>query len=101
MGVAVRAMVLRDRPGETVLGADHPALTDGWHAVEHSPDGVPWRWSEGNAALPIVSDGPCVLEIDLSETTTYVDETGSSAAETATEVDETRIFADESDRLAA
>jgi hypothetical protein len=73
LGVAVRSIVLRDRSGETVLGADHPALTDGWHAVEHSPDGVPWRWSEGDAALPIVSDGPCVLEIDLSETTTYLD----------------------------
>jgi len=74
LGVAVRSMVLRDRSGETVLGADHPALTDGWHAVEHTPDGAPWRWSEGDAALPIVSDGPCVIEIDLSETTTYLDE---------------------------
>ena len=30
LGVAVRAVVLRDRTGETVVGADHPALTDGW-----------------------------------------------------------------------
>jgi len=72
LGIAVRSIVLRDRTGETELGADHPALTNGWHAVEHSPDGVPWRWSEGDAVLPIVSDGPCVIEINLSETTTYL-----------------------------
>jgi len=56
------------------IGADHPALTDGWQAVEHTPDGAPWRWSAGDADLPVVSDGPCMLEITLSETTTYIDE---------------------------
>src|ERR1019366_9276451 len=34
LGVAVRAMMLRDRTGQTVVGADHPALTDGWYAPE-------------------------------------------------------------------
>lgn len=73
LGVAVRSMVLRDRSGETVLGADHPALTDGWHGAEQADDGACWRWSGGDASLPIVSDGPCVLEVMLSETTTYLD----------------------------
>jgi hypothetical protein len=65
-------MTLRDRIGETVIGADHPALIDGWHTVEYAPDGTPWRWNSGDAVLPIVADGPCVLEITLSETTNYL-----------------------------
>jgi hypothetical protein len=66
--------MLRDRTGETVLGADHPALTDGWHAAEYSGDGAAWRWTSGDAMLPILSDGPCLLEIGLSAVMTYADE---------------------------
>ncbi len=79
LGVAVRAMVLRDRGGEIVIGADHPALTDGRHAPEHAPDGTPWRWSDGDAGVPLVSDGPCRLDIVLSETMTYVEAPGLAA----------------------
>jgi hypothetical protein len=71
LGVAIRSVIMRDRTGQTEACADHPALTDGWHAVEYAPDGSPWRWSGGNATLPIMSDGPCVLEVTFSETTTY------------------------------
>jgi hypothetical protein len=67
LGVAVRLFRLRDRSGETVLPADHPALTDGWHAAEHQPGGGTWRWSDGDARLPIVADGPCLMTIELSE----------------------------------
>ena len=65
LGVAVRSMMLRDRTGRPCSDADHPALTDGWHAAEYAADGAPWRWSDGDAVLPIVSDGPCLLEITL------------------------------------
>jgi hypothetical protein len=70
LGVAVRSFRLRDRSGETVLPADHPALTDGWHAAERQLDGGTWRWSDGDALLPIVADGPCLMTIDLSEPAT-------------------------------
>ena len=72
LGVAVRAVTLRDRTGETVLPADHPALTDGWHPAEQSESGAPWRWSAGDACLPITADGPCVVAITLGETATYL-----------------------------
>jgi hypothetical protein len=72
LGVAVRSMKLRDRTGETVVGADHPALIDGWHAAEHTATGAPWRWTAGDAGLPIVSDGPCLLEITLNACMTYI-----------------------------
>ena len=72
LGVAVRSFALRDRSGETVLGADHPALTVGWHAAEYAEDGSTWRWSDGGGVLPILANGPCLLEITLSETITYL-----------------------------
>jgi antigen 43 len=73
LGVAIRSVTLRDRTGETVLGADHPALRDGWHAPEHGADGAVWRWSAGNASLPIQAEGPCMVEITVSETATYIE----------------------------
>ena len=72
LGVAIRSVTLRDQSGEAVLGADHPALRDGWHAVEHAADGALWRWSAGDAALPVKTSGPCMVEIALSETATYL-----------------------------
>jgi hypothetical protein len=41
---------------------------------------MPWRWTGGDAALPIVSDGPCLLEITLSAVMTYAGTGGRLAA---------------------
>jgi hypothetical protein len=71
LGVAIRSVTLRDRTGDIVLPADHPALTAGWHAPEYSDDGAVWRWTDGDATLPIAADGPCAVEIAVSGTTTY------------------------------
>jgi hypothetical protein len=72
LGVAIRSVTLRDQAGESVIGADHPGLRDGWHAAERGADGALWRWSAGNAALPIRIAKPCMLEIALSDTATYI-----------------------------
>ena len=80
LGVAIRSVTLRDKGGESVLGADHPALRDGWHAAEHGADGALWRWSTGNAALPLKVETPCMVEIALSDTTTYIADTQRLAA---------------------
>jgi len=71
LGIAVRRFVLRDRSGDTVLDADHPALMQGWHAAEHTPDAAPWRWTDGDADLPIEAVGPCLVEIDLCGVMAY------------------------------
>jgi antigen 43 len=73
LGVAIRSVTLRGKSGDSVMGADHPALTGGWHAPERSADGLMWRWSNGDAMLPVLSDGPCSVEIALSETSTYIE----------------------------
>jgi len=72
LGVAIRSVTLRDRTGESVMGADHPALRDGWHAPETAADGSLWRWSTGNGELPIELDGPCAVQIALGGTTSYI-----------------------------
>jgi hypothetical protein len=68
------SILLRDRTGETVVDADHPSLTDGWHAPERSRDDAPWRWTAGDAALPIAAEGPCALEITLGTGMIYIDD---------------------------
>jgi hypothetical protein len=70
--VAIRAITLRGRSEVVVIGADHRALKDGWHVPECSADGAMWRWTDGNAALPITLDGPYAVEVVLSETPTYI-----------------------------
>jgi len=100
LGVAVRSVLLRDRTGVTAIGADHPALTDGWHGPEYSSGGACWRWTNGDAALPIVSDGPCVIEISLSTDLMYfVDPCFDDQARVALDDDGTGI--DDAHRLAA
>jgi antigen 43 len=80
LGVAIRSVTLRDQAGETILSADHPALRDGWHAAEHAADGAVWRWSAGDAVLPIKSSGAFMMDITLSETATYVEDAARLAA---------------------
>jgi hypothetical protein len=66
LGVAIRRVVIRSEDGETVIGADHPSLADGWHEAER--DGVTlWRWTDGDALLPIPAKGRAItLEIDVA-----------------------------------
>jgi hypothetical protein len=80
LGVAIRSVTLRDQAGETVMSADHPALRVGWHEAEHGPDGAPWRWTAGDAELPIEASGPYTMEIVLSIVATYIEGANSLAA---------------------
>jgi hypothetical protein len=72
IGVAVRSIVIRGKAGRVEFSADHPDLVRGWHTPEHA-DGALWRWTNGHAALPAaVLDGPVVVEVTVSGTTTYL-----------------------------
>ena len=80
LGVAIRSVTLRDQTGESVVNADHPGLRDGWHGAERMADGMFWRWSNGDASLPFVTATACIVEIALSETTTYIEDGQRAAA---------------------
>jgi hypothetical protein len=54
------------------FAADHPALAQGWHGMEQA-NGAMWRWTTGQAALPVGAvDGPVVVEVTVAATTTYL-----------------------------
>jgi len=70
LGVAVGHIVASGPAGRSELPADHPALIDGWWAAER--DGAKlWRWSNGNAALP-VPPHTTLIELHLSGANTYL-----------------------------
>ncbi len=72
LGVAVRSMTVRSGEEHLVIPADHPALAQGWHTPE-TGNGAIWRWTAGNAAIPMVSTaGPVMLDIDVAEMGTYI-----------------------------
>jgi hypothetical protein len=72
LGVALRTTTIRTRNGAEVLPADHPALSDGWHAAETQGQAI-WRWTNGNAALPVAAmDEAVIVEVQLADTTTYI-----------------------------
>ncbi len=71
LGVSIRSIATKSGGNVEVFSADHPALRDGWHTVERLGTAM-WRWSNGNAALPVVSNGqPVVLEVQVGDTATY------------------------------
>jgi hypothetical protein len=71
LGVAVRSVTLRDRAAVTVLSADHPALTTGWHAAETAADGTMWRWTDGDEILPIHGAGAFSVDVAFHTASTY------------------------------
>ena len=64
LGVAVSRIVLHGTGVRTDIAADHPALMDGWHDVEHADDRL-WRWTDG-AAMVQVPIGTKMVEIHLA-----------------------------------
>jgi len=72
LGVAIRGLTIRSGSDVTAFAADHPALAQGWHAAERA-NGTIWRWTNGDALLPIASvHGALMLEIQISDTHTYL-----------------------------
>lgn len=70
LGVAVRELQYRTTGGETVFPPDHPALIDGWQEAEASAADV-WRWTNGNARLPILP-GAAAITVRFFAQTAYL-----------------------------
>lgn len=51
LGVSVDWVAIRSSGNETILTADHPALTTGWHGTENA-GGRMYRWTDGAASIP-------------------------------------------------
>jgi len=72
LGVALRQIMLWQGRRLTVIGADSPELSEGFHEFEPEND---FRWTDGSGLLPgfIFADltGPSELELDVGCTTSY------------------------------
>lgn len=67
LGVRVSRLVVRADDDMMVIPLEHPALRDGFHAVER--DGAStWRWTDGDAVIPVRllgrNDRAVMLSID-------------------------------------
>ncbi len=83
LGVAVSRIVVRGGTDFTDVAIDHPALRRGWHAVETEERGM-WRWTNGNAVLPIGgNNGPVTVEVHVRQTSNYLVAMSQSAARLA------------------
>jgi hypothetical protein len=52
LGVAVSRITLLADGVRNEIPIDHPSLSQGWHALERAAS-VLWRWTDGEAALPL------------------------------------------------
>jgi hypothetical protein len=69
LGVMVRHIALRRGTDVVDVAPDDPCLADGWWAAE-CDDAAPWRWTNGDAALPPTDDFT-ILEVLIGETPPY------------------------------
>jgi autotransporter-associated beta strand protein len=65
LGVMVTALTLRHGTDIEPVPLDHPALSRGWWGVE-GDRGSLWRWTNGDAVLPLTAMEPAVLEISVA-----------------------------------
>jgi hypothetical protein len=72
LGVRIKRLVLRAANEVRDIPVDHPALSEGWWAVEQDGNALR-RWTRGEAVLPLPAvNGPAMLEIHVSDETSYV-----------------------------
>jgi hypothetical protein len=60
--VMVRRIMLRHGTDAMQVAMDDPGLSDGWWAVE-GDGGVVWRWTDCDAILPSLGEGPAMIEV--------------------------------------
>jgi hypothetical protein len=68
LGVMVSRLTLMTCDGLETIPLDHPSFGEGWWAPEWHGATALRRWTNGHARLPIQTDGPTLLEVELSST---------------------------------
>ncbi|WP_158927978.1 Hint domain-containing protein [Acidisphaera sp. S103] len=68
LGVMVSRLTLLTCDGMETIPLDHPSFGEGWWAAEWHGTATLRRWTDGQARLPIQTDGPTLLEVELGGT---------------------------------
>jgi hypothetical protein len=74
LGVMVQQVVVKSDQDHEVIAMDDPRLAKGWWAAEGDSATI-WRWTGGEATLPVKAGAPAVVEILVGETQSYPVET--------------------------
>ena len=70
LGICVRRLTLKRGMDVELIPLDHPLLSFGWWEVEHDRTSL-WRWTDGDAVVPLSHDGAVVLEVSLASSLNY------------------------------
>ena len=70
LGVAVSRLALRYGQHVEPVPLDHPLMSRGWWNVERDHASV-WRWTDGDAVIPLPDARPAVLKVTLSDGLDY------------------------------
>ena len=65
LGVAVSRLTLRRGAEAEPIPLDDPRLARGWWDVERDPLTL-WRWTDGDAVVPLSDSAPAMLEVTLT-----------------------------------
>jgi autotransporter passenger strand-loop-strand repeat protein len=70
LGVMIARLTLKRGAEMEEIPLDHPQLTDGWWATERDQTTL-WRWTNGDAVVPVARGSAALLEVTLGETLAY------------------------------
>jgi antigen 43 len=70
LGIMVSRLTLRRGDAVEPIPLDHPTLVDGWWAVDGAARRL-WRWTDGDAALPLAYNDDAILEVEVCGTMAY------------------------------
>jgi hypothetical protein len=70
LGVRVSRLTLRHGTDIEPIALDHPNLSHGWWDLERDR-AMLWRWTDGDAVVPLSGAGPAVLEIVVTDSLDY------------------------------
>jgi len=70
LGVRVSRLTLTRGRDVVPIPLDHPLLSRGWWDIERD-DASHWRWTDGDAVIPVLGSGPAMLEISLAGGVNY------------------------------
>lgn len=79
LGVPVVRLTLRSGGLVETIPLDHPGLASGWWDIERDGSQA-WRWTSGDAIIPLNGAGPTILEVQLAGTPDYPVEAAPEAA---------------------
>ncbi len=71
LGVMVSRLTLLTAEGTEPIPLDHPSFSDGWWDVEWHGASALRRWTNGQARLPLQTDQPVLLEVELGSSLAY------------------------------